>query len=314
MHVVAYHYVRDLPRTRFPKIKGLLIEDFRRQVEMLSQSFEMAGLEAALDLLGGRYHPRRDLCLLTFDDGLKDHYTDVMPFLAERRIPGIFGVITACIEEHRVATVHKNHFLMAHLPLDSYCTAVMEGMIEEGCSVEVDPIAAERSYPLDDPDTAALKYLINFLIEPSVRDGVLGRIFARYLGDESGFASRLYMNWDEVRQLQSAGMLIAGHSHEHNALSTQDHGALKADVERCRHLLDTRLRPQHLWPFSYPYGKANSYSRSVIARLQECGFVCGFDTERGPNTAGADLFQLHRVDCNGALRELAIESDAAPVR
>ena len=45
-----YHYVRDLPRTPFPRIKGMLTEDFRRQVEELPRRYEMATVESALGI------------------------------------------------------------------------------------------------------------------------------------------------------------------------------------------------------------------------------------------------------------------------
>src|SRR5918911_2667335 len=125
LNVVMYHYVRDLPRTRFPRIKGLLTDDFRLQVAWLSERHEMATLESALAFLTGEFRPARDLCLLTFDDGLKDHYTDVLPFLSERRIQGLFFVITSCLEG-RVASVHKNHFLMAALEFDQYREAFLQ--------------------------------------------------------------------------------------------------------------------------------------------------------------------------------------------
>src|SRR6266550_2179500 len=86
--VVMYHYVRNLPGTRFPRIKGLLTANFRQQVARLSEHYEMATLESALAFLAGEYQPARDLCLLTFDDGLKDHYTDVLPILSEQKIQG----------------------------------------------------------------------------------------------------------------------------------------------------------------------------------------------------------------------------------
>lgn len=120
LFVVTYHYVRDLPNSRFPRIKGMLTTDFRSQVALLSGRYEMATLDSALAFIAGKYQPKRDLCLLTFDDGFKEHYNDVLPILAERRIQGLFFVITSCLEEQRVVSVHKNHFLMADLDFEEY--------------------------------------------------------------------------------------------------------------------------------------------------------------------------------------------------
>ena len=77
----------------------MLLDDFREQVAGLSTQFEMASLESAVDFIAGEYRPRRDLCLLTFDDGLKEHYTDVTPILYEKRIRAVFFPITGCLEE-----------------------------------------------------------------------------------------------------------------------------------------------------------------------------------------------------------------------
>ena len=312
LHAVTYHYVRDLPRTRFPRIKGMLIDDFHRQIDLWSQHLEMASLESAIAFLRGQYRPSRDLCLLTFDDGFKDHFSYVMPLLASRNIQGLFGVITSCTEEHRVASVHMNHFLMAHLPFCEYQKAVLKRVQDDVGGIDLDERAASESYPLDTLEVASLKYLLNFLVTPPARDRILREIFVRYLGDETCFARQLYMNWDEVRQLQSAGMLIAGHSHEHNALATLSAAELSKDLHTCRTILDRRVSPQPRWPFSYPYGKTNSYNSLTISTLKECGFMCGFDTEYRPNSPGAELFELHRIDCNGAPAALGIRGEAVP--
>src|SRR5580704_10319558 len=97
LYIATYHYVRDLPNTRFPKIKGMLLDDFRRQTATLPDLFEMATVSSAFEFLTGRYQPRRNLCLMTFDDGLKEHYAEVTPILAENDIQGVFFLITSCL-------------------------------------------------------------------------------------------------------------------------------------------------------------------------------------------------------------------------
>ena len=94
LNVVMYHYVRDLPNTPFPNIKGMHIREFADQVAALKGQYEMATLESALDFVSGAYEPTKDLCLLTFDDGLKEHYSEVTPLLREAGIQGLFFVIT----------------------------------------------------------------------------------------------------------------------------------------------------------------------------------------------------------------------------
>jgi peptidoglycan/xylan/chitin deacetylase (PgdA/CDA1 family) len=308
LNIVMYHYVRDLPRTRFPRIKGLLVDEFRQQVAWFAANYEMATLDAALEFVKGAYEPSGDLCLFTFDDGLKEHYTEVMPVLADHSIQGLFGVITSCVEDHNVAPVHMNHFLMAELDFATYQNAFLKRLREMApascASAVVDRAVAQASYPLDTADVAAFKFFFNFRLDAAVRDVVVRSLFRQYLGDEAAFARDLYMNWDEIRQLQRAGMLVAGHTHWHRPLSTLNGQELRDDLHTSRALMDANLEPQHLWPFSYPYGKRNSYSPAAIELLRELGFHCALSTEPGVNVPRTPLFELRRIDCNGAVKAL----------
>src|SRR5579875_1857941 len=50
--------------------------------------------------------------VLTFDDGLKDHYQYVLPVLVERGLWGIFYVPTMFYQHHQFLDVHKIHLLL----------------------------------------------------------------------------------------------------------------------------------------------------------------------------------------------------------
>lgn len=301
--VIMYHYVRNLPCTRFPRIKGMLTHDFCHQVALLIERYEMATLESALAFLAGKYRPARDLCLLTFDDGLKDHYTDVLPFLTERHIQGLFFVITSCLEEQRIVPVHKNHFLMAALDFNEYRQAFLRHLAE--LSPERDTAAnmmqAQRTYRWDTPEVAAFKYLLNFHLPETLRAPILDALFVEYLGDEVEFARQLYLNWDEAREMQAFGMLIGGHSHSHMVLATLDDDQQRTDLETCRGLLHSRLSSQTIWPFSYPYGTINSFNSLTVETIRDLGFACSFATEVGANQVGQDLFSIRRIDPKDAM-------------
>lgn len=296
--IVMYHYVRDLPRTRFPRIKGVLTEHFRQQVAGLGERYEMATLESALAFVRGDYRPARDLCLLTFDDGLKDHVTDVLPVLAERGLQGVFFLPTACVEERRVPSVHKNHFLMAALEFGEYRDVFLRELnrLSPGTATGVDPATAARTYRWDTPEVAAFKFLLNFGVAETVRDTILDSMFARYLGDEREFARELYLTWEDAGRMQDAGMVLGGHSHRHTALASLDDDRQRDDLTTCTDLLRRRLKSQRLWPFSYPYGRQHTYNAATVRAVRDLGYCCAFGTEVGPNLVGQDVFALRRID------------------
>lgn len=295
-----YHYVRDLPQTAFPRINGLLTSDFRRQVDSLRARYEMATLESALSFWRGEYKPTRDLCLLTFDDGLKDHYTDVLPILAEHRIEGLFFLITSCIEEQKVASVHKNHFLMAALGFDAYKQAFLMRLAE--LSPETDLSAdieqVKRTYRWDSPEVATFKYILNFRLSGEIRDRIVSELFQEHLGKESEFARELYMSWDQAREMQREGLLLGGHSHSHLPLATLPKDREREDLELCSQILHKRLDDQSYWPFSYPYGKSETFSEHTVGILKRNGVSCAFSTVPGETNQGDDIYSLRRIDTN----------------
>jgi peptidoglycan/xylan/chitin deacetylase (PgdA/CDA1 family) len=305
LHVATYHYVRHLPRTRFPQIKGMLLDDFRNQVRMLPDVYEMATLESAFEFLTGKYTPRRDLCLMTFDDGLREHYADVTPILAEEQIQGLFFLITGCLEDGVVAPVHMNHFLMAGLGFETYRAAFEKTVAELGAAEDLqaanNPAVYQHTYPLDTPEVARFKYLFNFALPAKVRDLAVKALFKQYLGNETAFGAELYLNWKEAREMQREGMIIGGHTHDHRPLATLRYAELYQDLSKNWDLIQKNLEPQELWPFSYPYGKADSFNRNVVEILRQLVYRFSLCTEPGNNLPGMDLFAVRRVDCKDIL-------------
>jgi peptidoglycan/xylan/chitin deacetylase (PgdA/CDA1 family) len=294
-----YHYVRDVSRTPFPEIKAMGVDVFRDQLDWIASVADAAGLAEAIAFLKGEYTPGRDLFLLTFDDGLKEHYQTVTPILAERGIQGLFFLPTASAGEQVALPVHMSHFLMARLGLRGYREQFAAALRADGVETG-DPeryaAVAQQAYVLDTPEVAQFKYLVNFLLEESTRDRIVTGLFDRHIGDRRGFAQALYLSWDEARSMQDAGMVLGGHSHRHRPLSGPS-SEVSQDLELCRRLLQDRLHPQPLWPFSYPYGKRSSFTPEATRTLQRLGFHCAFTTESGDNGPGCGLFEIARTDC-----------------
>ena len=305
LRVVRYQYVRDLQRTPFPNLKGMQLEDFRSQVTEISTQFEMASVESAIDFMAGEYRPRRDLCLLTFDDGLKEHYTEVTPFLHEKRIRAVFFPITGCLEEKKVAAVHMNHFLMATMDPAEYAEGFYRKVAEMSpdalASPQLDQASAAEMFRWETPEVARFKYLFHFGLDSDLRDRAVRELFNEHIGDETTFAESLYLSWEDARKMQKAGMAIGGHTHQHKPLANLSTQELTWDLETCHRLLHEKLMPQSVWSFSYPYGKKDSFHLRAVRKLQQLNFRCAFSTEVGDNRRGADQFMVGRTSWKKAL-------------
>src|SRR3989454_10213255 len=111
--VVMYHYVRDLPRTRFPAIHGMCLEHFEGQLDYLTKHYTILDVREILAAIRGETTLPSNACLLTFDDGFLDHYTVVFPRLDYRRLPAVCFVPGRPIEEGEILCGQGIHFVLA---------------------------------------------------------------------------------------------------------------------------------------------------------------------------------------------------------
>ena len=114
--IVMYHYVRDRARTRYPGLKVRSVEEFEGQLDYITRHYHVCGMEEVRAAARGDHGLPPNACLLTFDDGLRDHFTTVFPRLLERGLPGCFYPPVAAVEARRVLDTHKIQIILAAAP------------------------------------------------------------------------------------------------------------------------------------------------------------------------------------------------------
>ena len=85
-----YHYVRPLRNSRFSKIKGLDLKNFKNQLEYLEKNYEVITHKDVIDALNDNKQLPKNSVWLTFDDGYKDHINFVLPLLEKFGYCGTF--------------------------------------------------------------------------------------------------------------------------------------------------------------------------------------------------------------------------------
>lgn len=103
--IIMYHYVRDLNKSKYPKIKGLDINLFKEQLKYILKYYHVIKMEDLIfSIKNNKNLPDKSL-LLTFDDGYIDHFVNVFPILNELGIQGSFFPPAKAITEHKVLDV-----------------------------------------------------------------------------------------------------------------------------------------------------------------------------------------------------------------
>ena len=296
---IMYHYVRNMHETEFPAIKGLLLEKFRGQLGYVERHFKVISLAEYGDCLRGNSKAPEKSCLLTFDDGVKDHYLNVFPELEKRGFAAGFFPMTQPLEEGIVPVVQKTHFLLAKLGAKDFAEEFNRSLKErfpdlvEEFFVD-DGEKRQAKHRWDDALTSNLKYNIATMpLGPKVE--LLNAIFPRHFGNEKEFCGQLYMNWEEMREMEEAGMEFGGHTHSHPTLASLDKEGQEKEIIESTGILRKGLRGK-IRCFSYPYG---SFNQDTIEILQGDGYEMALTTDVGVNKGIAiDPFKIKRFDTN----------------
>lgn len=181
---------------------------------------------------------------LTFDDGLKEHFTVAWPILMKYNVPGVFFIITGCHE--RMALSHKIWLLLNKA----------DELIKQ-FKIDSDPYLPDYWYVYDRAEIANLKYYLN------THEKELDEIFNGYY-DEEREIERFYMDWDDIRILHDSGMVIGNHTHTHPMLGTLTNEQQEFEIQHSTNLITRKVEKP--LTFAYPLNSFNDFTVSLLKK------------------------------------------------
>jgi hypothetical protein len=113
VNIIKYHYVRPIEDSAYPKLKGLELAGFKRQLDFLSSKYEFVTADDLINAVRFKKKLPDNSCWLTFDDGYKDHHRHVLPELLKRKIQGSFFPSVKPIVERAMLDVNSIQHILA---------------------------------------------------------------------------------------------------------------------------------------------------------------------------------------------------------
>ncbi len=298
-----YHYVRDLARSRYPALTGLDLAAFVGQLEHLRRHHTFVGVPDVVAAYREGTALPPDACLLTFDDGYVDGFTNVFPLLDAVRVPAAFFPVASAVEEGRVLDVNKIHFVIAARGDARALVAELFELLDRArrsaslpSNDEYYARHAQRGR-WDGPDAIFLKRMLQRVLPEPLRCSVLDELFRRHVTtDERGFAAQLYMSADQLRCLARHGMYVGSHGYDHRSLAGREPPDLDRELDQSLAFL-RRVGSDHGQDrvMCYPFGDVDD---TVKAALRARGFVLGLTTRPDVAQASDDPLEIPRLDTN----------------
>ena len=302
LHISMYHYTRDLKHSRYPRIQGLDVSLFDKQIEFLSNNFNVVTMEQVIDAATNHGELPEKALLLTFDDGYADNYTFALPILEKYKVQGSFFIPGKTFAEHKLLNVNKIHHILAAADINELVEDLKKEM-DYYRGKEFDYAPTDELYQqyavanrFDCGDIIFVKRILQTVLPERLRDTISSKLFAKYIDiSEEQLAYELYMTEDQVRTMKRHGMHIGIHGYDHYWLANLTEEELQRDISLALDTLDEFV-DRKKWVMNYPYG---NYSDSVISCIKDKGAVLGLSTKVAVANLDRDnIYALPRLDCN----------------
>jgi glycosyltransferase involved in cell wall biosynthesis len=239
-------------------------------------------------LLSGAPFAKRS-CLITFDDGWLDNYTNAWPILRAYELPALIFLPTSFIGSTRRFWQDELYaafralrdkrkkgpfFFEAHALGD-----IVYDLLE-------DP--ADRAWYYTREAVERLKHMEHEFSLKAL-ESVL-----RYAYGIAGppAAPRAFLSNEEVRRMAAGGVYFGSHSVNHRILPRLTDDELHEEIDRSREEI-AAITGYRTTAFSYPNG---DFDERVAGHVRRAGYTTGFTIEYGTVPASGNRFALRRID------------------
>lgn len=292
-----YHYIiDDLKNEKFPKIKGINLNHFESQIKQLLKNNEAISVE---ELIYNQIDKKRDYVLFTFDDGYKEHFHPVSELLIKYNIKGAFYIPVDPIMENKLLDVNKVHILLATVNENQILSRIKSLYDIHFDSQELNKIIENIEFTsrYDNQQVEIIKKLLQTLISEEKREFLLKKLTEEFfLKDESEIAKEWYLNLEEIKQMEGAGMHIGIHGKSHSRLSSLNYFEQLNEIESSINFLDKIYGSKpYIKTICYPYGDYNQDTLNILDRFD---ITHGFTTEPRAFCSESNLKTIPRYDTN----------------
>ncbi len=269
LYCFTFHRVGEAASTDYSRnIFSCTAGRFEEHVAFLKQRFELLDLPRLEHLARGGHAARRPLGLITFDDGYVDNYRIAFPMLRRQGAPAVFFLPTAFIGSCGLPWWEE-----------------IPWMLRRSTGKQIRLIGADEPFLLRGDDG-----------ERSIR-GVMTFVKSRRMPLEEQVAEvreacggirapapegRLFMNWDEAREMHAAGMGIGAHTHTHRILAALAPAGQREELATSKEVLEGQLGAP-VTSVAYPVGSRAAYTPQTCEIAASLGYRLGFNFLRRDN-------------------------------
>jgi peptidoglycan/xylan/chitin deacetylase (PgdA/CDA1 family) len=271
--VMNHHRIGDGAATPYDSgVFSATAEALDRQLRFLKKRFRCLTLEETIAFVEGRTRLRGAGVLLTFDDGYLDNFQAAFPCLRSHGVQAVFFLPTRFIGAEYMTWWDSVAYMVKNANRRKFSIAY--------------PAPADFDVDAEGLDTVLLR-LFRTYKAPETQDG------ERFLAELSEITNcgplpreRMFLNWEEARQMLHGGMAIGSHTHGHELLAKLTPERQLEEMTRSKQLIEQNLSAP-CDSIAYPYGLTSSFTAKTVELAGAAGYRIGFSFFGGVNRRGS---------------------------
>jgi len=293
MRIIMFHDVRNAEDEIFGGrygICGLLsIDSFERKIAYLKNNYRIISLHEYINKYR-EMDEHEELCILTFDDGLSDHYNNVYPILKKYNLRGTFFISAYPMLKKKVLGVHKIQYII-HSNVDRH--VILKDTLEL-----LDNLSYLQNQQLWCKDSiskyknntwSSIDIFLTNVLRDVKNEKIVDTLFDRYILEhlkvsEADFSDKFYLNKHQIKEMHNNNMEFGCHGYYHNLNDNEE-----TIGKTLSFLKDIGI--DDCCSHSYPNGITN---KDVIDRLN---LSVALTTENREAKPDDDLLLLPRMNC-----------------
>lgn len=265
-----YHRIGDPKQTAFdPNVFSCTVEIFEQHLQFFQQYFEIISTDDLLNIYSNN-SVNKKYAVITFDDGYQDNYQFAYPLLKQLNIPATLFIATDFIDQKCIPWWDEVAWIIKlSNPKDiAKCGWISESelaslSIAQQIKVILRVIKKDRNSSIKEK-VAQLRL-------------VSGRSF-----DLTQLESKLFADWDLVREMADNGIIIGSHTCSHRILSHLSEKEQEQELRASKTKIENELsRATNI--LAYPVGGFDSFSGVTERLAREAGYRAAFSYINGVN-------------------------------
>ncbi|MEJ1968154.1 MAG: polysaccharide deacetylase family protein [Rhizomicrobium sp.] len=260
----------------------------------LKADFNVLPLAAIDDVLRQPDRHSKALFLMS-DDGYANTLTVAADILDDLRLPWTLFVSTHHIDTGARNPIFLIRLFVHHAPDGRYAVPHFPAAVVLGTDRAA--VTEAAIWHLRGLDMVKAQQAVDWMTA-QFAPARLAELLATYESD-------VFLNWDQVRELNRRGVEIGAHAHHHWPMNGhQSPEALRVQAAEPKRRIEAEIGACRY--FSYPFGNKGDISRAAWHAVRDAGYACAFTTLSGSLDAQTNRYLLPRYGIEAEAANLSV--------